>query len=222
MKAERVVLVGGGDYGRGVLEILRARQEAGAGLEAVGFVDDRLGGETIGGLPCLGSVEWLEEKLASLDASVILSLADPDAKKALASRLDAAGATYSSVVHPGAEVSPSVELAAGCVVGAGAVIVYDTRVGPHVSVNLNATIGHHVELGAFSTVAPGVNLLGKVRIGEGCQIHANAVVLPSVAVGDRAVVGAGSVVLGDVPAGTKVFGNPARPVPAGANRPSRP
>jgi sugar O-acyltransferase (sialic acid O-acetyltransferase NeuD family) len=212
MLAERIVLVGAGDHGRGVLEILRACQRAGERLDCVGFVDDRVG-EEVGGCPCLGNLAWLEENLSGLDAGVTLALASPESKRAIAARLDAVGARYRTIVHPRAEVSPTVDLGSGTIVGAGAVMVYDTRVGSHVTINLNATVGHHVEIGDFATIAPGANILGKVSIGEGAQVHANAVVLPSVRIGKGAVVGAGSVVLRDLEAGVTVFGNPARSVP---------
>jgi sugar O-acyltransferase (sialic acid O-acetyltransferase NeuD family) len=213
MAAERIVLVGAGDHGRGVLEIVRALARGGAAVECAGFVDDRIEAREVDGVPCLGTVDWLLEELPELKAKLVLSMSSPEAKRSIAERLGRTGAEFAVLVHPRAEVSPSVRLGPGSVIGAGAVIVYESEVGAHVTVNLNATVGHHVGIGAFSTVAPGVNLLGRVAVGEGTLIHANAVVLPSVTVGDGAVVGAGSVVLRDVPPGTTVFGNPARPVP---------
>jgi sugar O-acyltransferase, sialic acid O-acetyltransferase NeuD family len=210
MAVERIVLVGAGDHGRGVLEILRRLEPA---PEVLGFVDDAPKMSSLDGLPVLGTTEWLLSRIRSLDASVLLALASPEAKRALAERLDAAGVRWGRAVHPRADLAPSVVVGEGTIVNAGAVVVYEARLGAHVTVNLNATVGHHVLLGDYSTVAPGANILGKVRIGSGCQIHANAVVLPSVSIGDGAVVGAGSVVLTDVPAGVTVFGNPARPLP---------
>jgi len=208
MAAERIVLVGAGDHGRGVLEILRR-----LGHAVLGFVDDNPAAAPVDGLPVLGSTAWLAENLASLDAKLLLALSSPSAKEKLAARLNAAGARWGRAVHPSADLAPSVTVGDGAIVNAGAAIVYEAQLGAHVTVNLNATIGHHVVLGDFSTVAPGANVLGKVRIGTGCQIHANAVVLPSLSVGDGAVVGAGSVVIRDVAAGTTVFGNPARALP---------
>jgi sugar O-acyltransferase (sialic acid O-acetyltransferase NeuD family) len=218
MRAERLVLVGAGDHGRGTLEILRASARAGQGVEVVGFVDDAPDARAVDGLPLLGTIGWLAEHLRELDAAVLLAIASPAAKRAIHARLEAAGARFGTAVHPRAEVAPSVTLGPGAIVNAGAVLVYEAALGAHVTVNLNATVGHHVRLGDYSTVAPGANLLGKVRLGEGAQVHANAVVLPGLSVGDGATVGAGSVVIADVPPGTTVFGNPARPVPAPVSR----
>lgn len=48
------------------------------------------------------------------------------------------------------------------------------------------------------------------RIGSNCYLGPNTVVAKGVTVGDGAVVGANSLVLSDVPAGSRVFGSPAK------------
>lgn len=213
MGNERIVLVGAGDHGRGVLEILRRAAERGSAQEVVGIVDDAPGVKEVDGVPLLGGVAWLAEHLKDLDAAVILAIASPVAKRTLVDRLAPARPRWARAIHPRADLAPSVTVGPGSVIGSGVVIVYETTVGAHVTVNLNATVGHHVGLGDFVTVAPGANILGKARIGSGAQIHANAVILPSIRVGDGATVGAGAVVMKDVAEGVTVFGNPARPIP---------
>ena len=51
-----------------------------------------------------------------------------------------------------------------------------------------------------------------VTIGEDVWIGGSAILLPGVTVGNGAIVGAGAVVNRDVAAGTRVAGNPARPI----------
>lgn len=51
-----------------------------------------------------------------------------------------------------------------------------------------------------------------VSIGEDVWIGGGAILLPGVTVGDGAIVGAGAVVTRNVAAGSRVVGNPARPI----------
>ena len=50
----------------------------------------------------------------------------------------------------------------------------------------------------------------RTLVKKGASIGSGATILANVVIGERAMVGAGSVVTADVPAGTVVYGNPAR------------
>lgn len=211
--ADRIFLVGAGDLGRGVVEIARRAGQTGWQHEIVGFVDDSVQASAVGDVPVLGDVAWLEATLHDDGGAVLITISNPAAKEKIDRRLRSAGTRYAQIAHPTAEIASSVTLGPGSIIGAGAVVAYDTVLGRHVVVNLNATIGHHVSIGDYSVVAPGANILGKVSIGARCQVHANAVLLPGIRIGADCIIGAGSVVIKDVEAGMTVFGNPARPVP---------
>ncbi len=210
---ERIVLVGAGDHGRGALEILRRARSAGRSCDVVGVVDDAADARPLEEVPLLGTTAWLAENLPALDVFVILAIAAPAPKKRIAALLNQAGARWTTAVHPTADLAPSVVVGPGSIVNTGVIVVHNTRIGAHVTLNLHATVGHDITIGDHTTVAPGAVLLGRVQIGEGCMINANSVILPSVKVGAGSVVGAGAVVLQDVPPGVTVFGNPARVVP---------
>jgi len=74
------------------------------------------------------------------------------------------------------------------------VVVFDTRIGRHTTINLNSSIGHDCVIGDFCTIAPGVNITGKVHLGEGAQVQTNATIVPGTSIGAWARVGPGSVV----------------------------
>lgn len=73
-----------------------------------------------------------------------------------------------------------------------------------------AVIGHDVVLGDFVNVGAGAFLGGNVAVGNSVSIGPNSTILPGVKIGDGADVAAGSVVLRNVPAGARVYGNPAK------------
>ena len=73
-----------------------------------------------------------------------------------------------------------------------------------------AVIGHDVHIGDFVNVGAGAFLGGKVAVCNSVSIGPNSTVMPGVKIGEGADIAAGSVVLRNVPAGARVYGNPAK------------
>jgi sugar O-acyltransferase (sialic acid O-acetyltransferase NeuD family) len=213
--AERVVIIGAGDHGRGALEIFREARRRDGGWDVLGFVDDSPArrGTAVGGAPVLGDLSWICERHRP-GIGYVIAIADPHTKQVIAERLRPWALTFVSVVHPAAFVGSGVQLAPGALINAGATIAYDTVIGEHTTVNLNATIGHDCVLGRFSTVAPGANIAGKVYLEEGCDVGLNATVGKGLRIGEWSSIGPGTVVIKSVPPRQQVFGNPARVVAA--------
>jgi len=84
----------------------------------------------------------------------------------------------------------------------------------HLSYVGDATIGEGTNVGA-GTITCNFDGVKKNRtiIGRDVSIGSNTSLVAPVEVGDGALTGAGSVVTKDVPAGERVAGNPARPLP---------
>ena len=84
----------------------------------------------------------------------------------------------------------------------------------HLSYLGDATIGAGANIGAGTITC---NWDGKEKhptsIGEGAFIGSNSSLVAPVTIGNGALTGAGAVVTHDVPAGERVAGNPAKPLP---------
>lgn len=113
-------------------------------------------------------------------------------------------------IHPHAFISRNVEVDAGTIVQAGAIINSRSSVGRFSIINTAATIGHECAIGSGVHIGPGVNLAGQVRVGDGTWIGIGSCAIQSVRIGAGSMVGAGSVILKDIPAGVVAYGNPAR------------
>jgi len=203
-----LILIGGGDHGRVVLEAIRAAGEH----EVAGFVDSgRAAGETVDGVEVVGTDADLPRLRAEGATGCVVTIgsvgdAAPRVRAADAAR--AAGFAFVPVVHPSAIVCVGATIGEGAFVGPGAVVGTGASVGACAIVNSGAVVDHDCRIGAFAHVAPGAALSGRVTVGEGAHVGTGAAVMQGVEIGADAVVGVGSAVVRDVPSGAVAYGNP--------------
>lgn len=207
----KLVLIGGGEHARVVLDAARA-----AGVAIAGCVDVKLT-QAMSALDVL----WLGDDDAALRSAevntwhfiaAVGSSAAAGAREQLALRYAAHGVSWATVVHPRAIVSAAAVLEGGVVVLAGAIVNSGACVRAHAIVNSGAIIEHDVDVGEFAHVAPGVTIGGGSSIGRNAHIGLGATIRDHVRIGDGAVVGMGAVVIASVAAGAIVAGVPARPL----------
>jgi acetyltransferase-like isoleucine patch superfamily enzyme len=94
------------------------------------------------------------------------------------------------------------------------------KIGSHCSISAGVQIYTHDTVQWAITGGKAHYGYAPVRIGNRCYLGPNAVVSMGVKIGTGAIVAANSVVLSDVPARSKVFGCPARPVSDKHRRPA--
>lgn len=222
--AAPLVVLGGGEHARVVIEAARTRPD----LWAVqGFVAP----EPAGGLqdvPWLGDDAAFAERLDDLAPGdrpwLVLGFGGGET----AARLEARSATpdrfgpaadWGSVIHATAWLSPSATIEPGAVVLAHAVVNTGAHIGRHAIVNSGAVVEHDVVVGRGSHVAPGAVIGGATNIGEHTFIGLGARIRDHIEVGAGAVVGMGAVVVGSIAPGAVVVGTPARGIETGHDDP---
>lgn len=195
----RLIMIGAGGFGREALDVVDAINARAPGTyEVLGVLDDgpselNLGRLRNRGIAYLGPVDSMSEHDDGVAHA--LGVGAPYARRILGEKFDAACWLAPTLVHPHAVIGTPGSIGPGTIICAGIQISTNIRIGRHVHVNPNATVGHDVELGDYVSVNPAATISGECAIGVASLIGAAAVVLQGLTVGDRAVVGASSCVV---------------------------
>lgn len=204
-------MVGGGGHGRELLGVVAAINAVEPTWSVAGVVDDDPGPNAARlerlGIRVLGPIAWLEEH----PGAYALGIGTSSVRRALVARLDAAGCTATTLVHPGASIGADTRLSHGVVVYERSVVTTNVAIGVHTHLNVACAVQHDTEVGDFVQFSPGVLVNGDCVVGDDVFLGSAATVTRGCTVGAGARVGAGAVVLHDVPAGSTVVGTPARP-----------
>ena len=206
-----VAIVGAGGFAREALWVFEESNAESHRWNVLGYVDNdsELQDAEICGVPVLGNDDWIKEHLPH-SVKLLSAIGSPRARKAVASKMSGWGFRFCSVVHPSARMSRFVEIGEGTIVTAGNIITTQIRLGNHVLMNLDCTVGHDSVINDYCVVSPGAHISGNVTLGEGVELGTGACVIPGKRIGDWSIIGAGSVVVKDIPSHVTAVGLPCR------------
>lgn len=208
-----LILIGAGGFGRETIDVVEAINSRGDEPQwhLVGVADDspsevNLARLAVREIAYLGSIA----DLAGENARFAVGIGSPSVRARIAQQLEERGLLPATLIHPDASVGSQVEIGAGSIVCAGARLTTNIRIGRHVHINPNATIGHDTELEDFVSLNPSVSISGDCLIGARTLAGVGSVVLNGLRVGSDVVIGGAACVVRDVPSGVIVKGVPAR------------
>lgn len=210
---QKVVILGAGGFAREVLWVFREANEVNHQWEVLGFIDENpeSHGKMICDLPILGDFEWLKNADKSV-IKVVCGVGGPRTKKYFVEKAKGLGFKFCSVIHPDVRMSAYVKIGNGTVITAGNIITTQVRIGNHVSLNLDCTLGHDDAIEDYCNIAPGVHISGNVTLKEGADIGTGAVILQGLTIGKWSIIGAGAAVIDDISDNVTAVGIPARVV----------
>lgn len=202
----QLIIVGAGVFGSEVLSWFEDIPEADRAYEFKGFLDDNPNAAERGDL-YLGTIDGYEPSEGDV---FICSIGSTRARFEVCRRLEEKGWTFGTIVHPTARVDRTVTVSPGSIIAPFVYIGPGAKMGKHLILNVQATVGHDTVIGDACTLSSHTDLTGQAVLENGVYVGSHASVLQKVRVGEFATVGAGSVAVRAVKPNSTVFGLPAK------------
>ncbi len=211
----RVIILGAGEQGKVVLNILTYEQEH----QVIGFIDvcdnpqiwktQVKGIEVLGGLSLLPQL-YKNEEACLVAEGAIAAFGDNKKRVELAGLAKKIGYRLINAIAPSAVISRCAQLGEGIVISPNVSINPDAKIGDNVIINTGAIIEHDCVIEDGVHIAPGVHLAGGVKVKKNAFVGIGATVIDDLTIGENSIIGAGAVIIKDVPNNVTVVGVPGK------------
>lgn len=216
-----LVIVGAGGFGREVHDVVEAINEdaairGGQSFDFLGFIDNHVAEPELvaeRGAAYLGGDEVLATLAA--DTRYVIAIGDGRVRRDIDERASRLGLEPAVLIHPTAAVGKHlIALGPGAIICSHVSLTTNIRLGRHVHINLNSTVGHDVVLGDYVTVNPGVTISGNVVLSDEVMMGTGSSIIQGKTVGAGSVIGAGASVVRNIGPGVTAVGIPAKAIGA--------
>lgn len=212
---KELVIFGGGGFAREVAWLvadINLQLPEDARWKILGFIEhtnERVG-SFLNGIPIIDPSD-LKREFSDLYA--VAAIGSTNLRERAVEQAGSLGFRFATLIHPEVKMdATTVEIGHGCIVCAGNILTVNIKIGNHVIVNIDCTVGHDSIIEDFVTISPGCHLSGYTSVRRGAYIGTGAVTVERHEVGRNAIVGAGAVVVKDIPPDVTAVGIPARPI----------
>ena len=149
----KIVIFGASGFGREVLWTLHDCNKKSKKYEILGFIDDNksIHGKIIDEFPVLGGIQWFSKQNVR-KVQCVVAIGDCKIRKKIVNELEKKGVSFATIIHPSVIHSKSVEVGNGSIIQAGCVLTVDIKIGNHVHININSTIGHESIIKDFVSI----------------------------------------------------------------------
>ena len=207
----RLIIVGAGGFGGELLShvINSPRFLRRENIELIEFIDDS---KALGpaGHRVAGAIRTFRPGDSD---KFILGMGDPSVREEFFRKISSKGGRFLNFVDDTVKIGVETVLGNGVVICPGTNVTSNVHIGEGCLINLNCSIGHGSNIGQFSVVHSNTVISGDVSVGKAATIGGGSAIAPGVRIADSAFVGIGSIVIRNVKESSRVFGNPAKPVP---------
>lgn len=209
---KKIVIIGAGGFAREVSWLIEDINKQSSEWEMLGFIDKDKSqiGKILNGFPILGDESWFDNQNGEIYA--ICALGEGTIRRKIIQKLNGMNIKYAKLIHPSVIMSDYNEIGDGTIICAGNILTNNIKVGEHVIINLDCTVGHDAIIESYCTILPSVNVSGNVTLKEGCYVGTGATIIDKIYIGEWTIIGAGSVVVKEIPPRCTAVGVPAKPI----------
>ena len=203
---KKLYIIGAGGFGREVAWLIERINKEKPIWDIQGFIDDDeiLYKNIEDGYEILGGCDYLERQQD--DIWCVCAVGSAVVRKQIIERLLIhENIHFATLIDPSVICSERVAIGEGSIVCAGTILTVDIRIGKHVIINLDCTVGHDAVIDDFVTVYPSVNISGNVVIKEKVELGTGTQIIQGKNICANSIIGAGSLVVKNIEeAGTYV------------------
>ena len=208
-----LIIIGASGFGREVAWLVERINQKNPTWNLLGFFDDNdeIQNEVINGYKVLGKTKSVADYH---DTYFVCAVGDSKTRKKIIERIKTISSDikFATLIDPSAELSDLVQIGEGSIICSHTIITVNIKIGSHVIINLDCTIGHDSVLKDYVTLYPSVNVSGATVIGYCSELGTGMQIIQGKTVGDYSIVGAGAVVVKDIPENCTAVGSPAKPI----------
>lgn len=204
-------IIGAGGFGREVAWLVKRINQINPTWNLKGFIDDNESrwGSKEGNYPVYGGCEYLKAQGA---VYAVCAIGSAKIRKRVIEKLNGSSVRFATLVDPSVLMSDRIILGEGSIICAGTILTVDIKIGNHVIINLNSTVGHDAVLDDFVTIYPSVNVSGMTHLGECSEYGTGMQIIQGIKVAENTIIGAGAVVVRNIEEEGVYAGCPARKV----------
>ena len=204
-------IIGAGGFVREVAWLVERINEVTPTWNIKGFIDDNesLWGTKEDAYDVVGGCEYLK---TLGDVYAVCAVGSARVRKIIIEKLKDSKVKFATVIDPSVIISKRVEIGEGTIICAGTIITVDIKIGNHVIINLDCTIGHDDVIADYVTIYPSVNVSGNVVLGECSELGTGMQIIQGKNVAPNTIIGAGAVVVKDCLESGTYVGSPAKKI----------
>lgn len=204
-------IIGAGGFGRDVAWLVERINEIEPTWNIKGFIDDNESrwGTKENDYVVLGGCDYLKT-LGEVYA--VCAIGAAKVRKSVIEKIQESSIKFATLIDPSVLISKRVEVGEGTIICANSILTVDIKIGKHVIINLDCTIGHDNIIDDFVTIYPSVNVSGNVHLGECSELGTGMQIIQGKTVAKNTIIGAGAVVVRDIEVSGTYVGSPAKKI----------